>query len=165
MRLPNPAEFVPQKENNEMLKPTMRKLYGKLLTLGILAACLWFFTTSRPAYAFASCESCSENFYYASYQCDIGNWPVSSSWEDCMREARATRDSCLNWCDFAGPGGGGGAGSQSRTKTPCMQACHAARSECRTNQGIPDVEDCLATGESAIFCCHQAFSDCMSNCP
>jgi hypothetical protein len=158
-----------------MLKPTMRKLYGKLLTLGILAACLWFVSRPVPAYATGTCESCFEAYADAMRQCDVdydecmsGPSACSAAWQNCRDTASSALDACLTNCTWATPGGGGGGGGGGgRTRTPCEQACYTMRSECQANGGNPndpDVEDCLANGGTVIWCCHLAYSACMESC-
>lgn len=153
---------------------TRRKLVGKILTLLILAGCLWF-VRSQPAYAFATCESCAENFYMAMNTCDMayndcmaGGGSTSGcypTWLTCSDNAKTARDACVGGCTFASPGGsGGGGGGGGRTKTPCEQACYALRHDCASNGGNPDIQECLDSGETVIWCCHLQFTDCMAGC-
>src|ERR1700724_2192329 len=116
-----------------MKEPTLQRLFSKLLTLGILGACLWFALTAPPVYSATDCQACSETYYTDLLQCQrelqsctLGEFECWLNNEICVTGARGTRDDCYYSCTFnsAPPGGGGGGPAE---KSVCQQACYQWR--------------------------------------
>jgi hypothetical protein len=156
-----------------MLKPTMRKLYVKLVTLGILAGCLWWVSSPRSVRAFATCESCSEAYAYAMHACDQAYDDCTSSpaqcqqdWQNCFDNASSAASGCFWGCTWADPGGShsSSTGVGGRLKNPCQRACYSLNTTCFAHDGVGYVDDCLNEGGTVVGCCHQAFVDCMGGC-
>ena len=142
-----------------------RVLYWKLLILMFLVTCLWAFSKPQPASAaVTNCETCEENYYLAYTQCQQSQYGSGcSTFECCMNAARTARDFCLGTCTLqGGSGGGGGGGGQGRNA--CELTCINQRADCHAHPEYNGIEDCLAEGETVIFCCHQLYHECIDGC-
>ncbi len=139
-----------------------------LVVLGGGIAVLTSTQMTRTALAVDYCSYCSPFYDYCEHACDLNFLDCIQSptpncselLDQCSYGCQASYGLCTANCATTPPSGGPGG----RTKTPCEQSCYASRSECTANQGIPDVEECIDGGGSVVFCCHQAFSDCMIAC-
>lgn len=152
-----------------MISATMRRVFIKALTLAVLGGCTFFFATPRIVVGEdIYCESCEGSYFAAVANCEAQLTACMMSYDQsyceaqeiqCLVNAGQGRDGCASGCAWRPTSGGGG----HMTKTPCQQACYAARVDCHQN-GSPDIEDCLNSGETIIWCCHQPFLDCMAGC-
>lgn len=160
-----------------------RRLLPKFLILFVLG-CLLFVPLENDTHAvFVSCNTCVNNHNSALTQCDIARDTCKNTCDATggggygdVPTCKAACDNTHNTCYFnAGmnegdcfldcvPGGGGGGTGGGLTKTPCVNACYAARLSCYGNQGVPDAEDCILEGNPYPICCYNQFQECLAGC-
>ena len=154
------------------------------LIVGTFVSCLLLAPSPKLVQAtFVSCATCTTNHNTALTNCDIardnckancvstggGAWgdvpscqaACENTWNQCTFNAGMGETNCFLTCT---PGSGGGGTGGGLTKTPCVNACYAQRTQCFGNQGIPDAEDCINEGTAYPICCYNQFQDCLAGC-
>lgn len=139
------------------------RIFRRLLILFVLTSCLFVATSPmHERILAATCLSCDENRYTCDMSCDLAfeSCQINTSysyclfqWETCKDNCYGTYSNCLNFCTFNEPPPGGGGGSQGcsgQFKTPCQQACYAAKL------------DCIRSGSGTT--CGEDFTACMNGC-
>lgn len=160
-----------------MRRKTKLRLSLMFTIIATVLCCLFLVTPPKTVQAtFASCATCEANHNTALTQCDISRETCRAScapgdsictsacdnaWNQCRFSAGMNETDCFLTCV---PGGGGGGTGGGLTKTPCVNACYAARLQCFGNHGIPDAEECINEGNSYAVCCYNAFQECLAGC-